>query len=168
MSSPPRITGRRRSAAGPAYTAAAVALGYAAVSLYWALGGRAGLATVGGYPARMARAGGPTVAVVLWTTVAAKVGGALLALALTPRFAGRLPRRPVRVVAGAGSLVLILYGGVLVLAGVLVETGAIRVTGGVDWRALRWHTGLWDLWFLVWGVLLAVAVRRARADPAPG
>ena len=48
----------RRHAWAP-YAAASLALGYAAVSLYWALGGRAGLSTVGGYPARMARQGVP-------------------------------------------------------------------------------------------------------------
>ena len=37
----------------------------------------------------------------------------------------------------------------------------------VDWGALRWHLFLWDLWFLVWGLLLGVAawqyMRRALA-----
>ena len=29
--------------------------------------------------------------------------------------------------------------------------------GSVDRTALRWHAGVWDLWFLVWGILLALA-----------
>jgi hypothetical protein len=148
-----------------AYAAACLALGYAAVSLYWALGGRAGLATVGGYPARMGRDGSAAAAAVIWTTVALKVVGAVLALALVPRFARRLPGRPVRLLAGAAAVVLTLYGGVLVGAGALVETGVIRVSGAVDWRALRWHIGVWDLWFLLWGLLLALAVRGARREP---
>jgi hypothetical protein len=37
--------------------------------------------------------------------------------------------------------------------------------------ALRWHLGLWDPWFLVWGLLLAAATRgyaftRSRAEHA--
>ena len=31
------------------------------------------------------------------------------------------------------------------------------LAGGVDRTALRWHVGVWDLWFLVWGILLALA-----------
>jgi hypothetical protein len=58
-----------------------------------------------------------------------------------------------------------------VTAEALVETGAIKPSGSVDWTALRWHLELWDPWFLVWGLLLAVATRgyaitRSRADPA--
>jgi hypothetical protein len=27
----------------------------------------------------------------------------------------------------------------------------------VDRTALRWHVGVWDLWFLAWGIFLALA-----------
>src|SRR5205807_3276804 len=84
-----------------AYAAACLAAGSTAVSLYWALGGRAGLTTVGGYPARMARRDGAAAAAVIWTTVALKIVAAALALALVPPFARRLPGRPVRLLAGA-------------------------------------------------------------------
>jgi len=51
------------------------------------------------------------------------------------------------------------------------SAGAIKPSGSVDWAALRWHLGLWDPWFLVWGLLLAAATRgyaitRSRAEPA--
>ena len=36
-------------------------------------------------------------------------------------------------------------------------TGVLDPGGPVDRRALRWHVLLWDLWFLLWGVALAVA-----------
>jgi hypothetical protein len=32
----------------------------------------------------------------------------------------------------------------------------------VDRTALRWHVGVWDLWFLVWGILLALAAAGYR------
>jgi len=38
-----------------------------------------------------------------------------------------------------------------------------------DERALRWHVMLWDPWFFVWGLALAVAgmsVRRRLSKPA--
>jgi hypothetical protein len=149
-----------------AYGACAAAVGYAAVSLYWALGGTAGLDTVGGYAETMARSGGPVALLVISVTVLAKLAGGLLALALVRPWGRRLPRRAL-LVAGIGvSAVLILYGGVEVVAEGLAETGVIRPAGSVDWTALRWHLGLWDSWFLVWGLLLAAATRGCRRQPS--
>ena len=54
-------------------------------------------------------------------------------------------------------MVLTAYGGLLVAVGALVLTGLISPAGPVDRTALRWHVLLWDLWFLVWGLLLGVA-----------
>jgi hypothetical protein len=39
-----------------------------------------------------------------------------------------------------------------------VLSGAVHPAGPVDRAALRWHVALWDMWFLVWGLLLAIAV----------
>ncbi len=59
----------------------------------------------------------------------------------------------------------------MVLAAILVETGAVHPAAPIDWRGLRWHLGLWDLWFLIWGVLLGIAVwsfhRAGRCAPNP-
>jgi hypothetical protein len=55
------------------------------------------------------------------------------------------------------SVLLVLYGGLNVLLGAVVLSGLIHPAGSVDRTALRWHVGLWDLWFLVWGILLALA-----------
>ena len=54
------------------------------------------------------------------------------------------------------SALLVVYG-VNVLLRALVLSGVIHPAGSVDRTALRWHVGVWDLWFLVWGILLAVA-----------
>ena len=61
---------------------------------------------------------------------------------------------------------------VRVIIAALVLLGVIHPTGSVDRTALRWHVGVWDLWFLVWGILLALATvgywrrtaTRARRD----
>ncbi len=118
-----------RAPASAAYAACVVAALYAVVSFYWALGGSAGVDTLGGSLEELARDGDP---VVLWLAGAAgvlKVAGAVLALALV---------RP----WGQGALVL---------------AGAVDVSGPVDRTALWWHVAVWDLWFLVWGVLLGLA-----------
>jgi hypothetical protein len=58
--------------------------------------------------------------------------------------------------------VLTAYGGLLVVVGTLVLTGLIRPSGPVDRTVLRWHVLLWDLWFLVWGLVLGVAWQNGR------
>ncbi len=76
-----------------AYDAFVCAGMFAAVSLYWALGGSIGLRGVGGYAARMARSGGATATVAIWATVAVKAAGAILALSLIRRWGEIVPRR---------------------------------------------------------------------------
>ncbi len=143
-----------------------LAWGYAAVSAYWAAGGTAGIDTVGGQIADLARSHSAAASLLAWAATVAKLIGGLLGVAVARR---RPPGRPVLGLAWCAAVVLCGYGGVQVLAGVLVETGLLRVTAPVDHTALRWHLALWDLWFLVWGIALTVAVasatRRRRRRP---
>jgi hypothetical protein len=146
-----------RALAPTAYAACVVAALYAVVSFYWALGGTAGIDTLGGSLEELARDGDP---VVLWLAGAAgllKVAGAVLALALVRPWGRLLPRRLLLVAAWAGSVVLVLYGGLYVVGGALVLAGAVDVSGSLDRTALWWHVLVWDLWFLVWGMLLGLA-----------
>jgi hypothetical protein len=146
-----------RLARWAAYGAAVAAFGYAVVSLYWAAGGTAGLNTVGGVAEKMARSGGAAAVAVIAATVLLKTLGGLLALAMVRPWGQRLPGRGVGIAGLAGSAVLILYGAAEVTGEALAETGAIRPSASADWTALRWHLGLWDPWFLAWGLLLAIA-----------
>lgn len=146
----------------PAHAAVGLAFASAAVSAYWTLGGTLGLDTVGGAIEDLARersAGGLVLGTV---TVALKVLAGLLALGLARWRPGRPGRRPLLGLNGAASAILVLWGGANVVVGALVLAGAIDPSDPVDERALRWHVGLWDLWFLVWGAVLAGAVWRAR------
>ena len=158
----------RRRAVGTtaAYAAAALAFGYAAVSLYWALGGRAMVSTVGGYVQRFAREGGALPVLIALAAAVAKAIGGALALALVRPWGRAVPRRWLLLLGAAASALLVVYGGLAVLAGGLVLAGAIHPAGGVDRMALRWHVGLWDLWFLVWGILLALATASYRRRTA--
>jgi hypothetical protein len=155
-----------------AYAASLAAFAHAMMDLYWALGGDGLLSTVGGYPERLAHQGGVLPELLALSASAAQMMVGLLALALVRPWGQVIPRALLRLgSAGAGAL-LVLYGGALVLTGTLVLTGAIRPSGGVDWTAMRWHTGVWDMWFLVWGILLSVASvgywrRTARAATNP-
>ena len=136
-----------------------LALGYGLVSLYWAAGGRRGLGTLGEPLERLAHSEDATAAIVISIVTVLKLMGAFLALALIRPWGQKIPRRLLLLAGAVAAAVLILYGAVEILGEALVETGTIRPSGHVDWRALRWHLGVWDLWFLAWGVALAVALR---------
>ena len=140
-----------------AYAAAVVAFAYALVSLYWAVGGHGLVSTVGGYVEQFARRGGAVPVLVALAATALKVAGGLLALALVRPWGRVVPRRWLLLGSAGASVLLVAYGGLNVLAGVLVLSGVIHPGGNVDRTALRWHAGVWDLWFLVWGILLALA-----------
>jgi hypothetical protein len=140
-----------------AYAAAIVAFGYALVSLYWAVGGHGLVSTVGGYVEQFDRRGGAAPVLIAVAATVAKVAGGLLALALVRPWGRAVPRRWLLLGCSGASVLLVAYGGLNVLAGALVLSGVIHPAGSVDRNALRWHVGVWDLWFLVWGILLALA-----------
>jgi Protein of unknown function (DUF3995) len=96
------------------------------------------------------------------SATAAQLVGGLLALALVRPWGQAVPRKLLVLCSAGASALLILYGGVFVLSGTLVLTGAVHPSGGVNWTAMRWHTVVWDMWFLVWGMLLALASRGYR------
>jgi hypothetical protein len=87
-----------------------------------------------------------------------------MAVALVHPAGRRLPQRSLWGLAAVASGVLVLYGGVLVVAGALVLTGVINPAGPVDRAALRWHVLVWDCWFLLWGLLLGLTVLSHRRD----
>lgn len=148
-----------------AYAASACAGLFAAVSLYWALGGTAGMRSVGGYAERMARSGDASATVVIWMTVALKAGGAVLALSLVRPWGAVFPRRLRAGIAGAAALVLSLYGGMNMVGEALVELHVVTPSTPVDWTGLAWHLALWDAWFLAWGLLLGAATWRFIRRP---
>jgi hypothetical protein len=153
-----------------AYAAAILAFGYALMSLYWALGGHALISTVGGYAEQFARRGGALPVLAAFAVMLAKVAGGLLALALVCRWGRAVPRGWLLIASIGASLLLVVYGGLNVLLGGLVLAGVIHPGGSVDRGALRWHVGVWDLWFLVWGIVLglaAVSYRRRMPTRVP-
>jgi hypothetical protein len=96
----------------------------------------------------------------------AKIVGGLLALALVRPWGRVVPRWWLLTFSVVASAFLVVYGALYVAGGALVLSGAVHPSGGVDRNALRWHVALWDLWFLVWGLLLAVATAGYRRRTA--
>lgn len=77
----------------------------------------------------------------------------------------RLPQRPLGWAAAAAAAVLTTYGGLLVLVGGLALLGVFGPPPS-DPTARRWHVSVWDLWFLLWGLLLGTAVWHRLHLPA--
>ena len=152
-----------------ALAAAAIAFASAAVTAFWTAGGTLGLDTVGGALEELARERSAGAVALGLAVVAAKVAAGLLALGLTRPGGSATRERLLTGLNGAAAVVLVLWGGANVVVGGLVLAGAITPAAEVDERALRWHVAFWDLWFVVWGVALAVAVAlRRRAGRAGG
>ncbi len=160
----PTARNRDRVAVGAAWVAAALGIASAATSAYWAFGGTALLDTVGGEIERWGRERGPAVAfalagIVLVKLVVAVAAPILVGIGHPPAWmAGRVPR----ILGWIAATVLIGYGGVLTVAGLLVQTGALTAAPDADRTAIAWHAWLWDPWFLVWGIAFAIALRRSR------
>lgn len=145
--------------------AAGLAFASAAVTIYWLLGGTGLLDTVGGYPEELARTRSATAMLAGLLVTAVKCVGGSVALALVHLPDSRVPRRLLLLAGGLGSAVLVVYGGLLVSVGALVLTGVLDPDGPVDRRALAWHVLLWDPWFLLWGLALAVATWTSARVP---
>lgn len=120
------------------------------------------LDTVGGSLERGGRAGDLVVVLALWAAVALKVIAAAVPLLAIYRLVGARWQRLVWGLAWIEAAVLVIYGLVLTIVGLMVQAGVIAASASADHRALAWHTYLWDPWFLVWGLLVTAALLRAR------
>lgn len=150
------MSGRTRTRWG--HLAAAWALLFAAVHVYWALGGEIGLASSAG-ASMAARRPLSFVVFGLWGVAFLLLAGAGLAGALVRcRFAGRLGRI-VRFLGWAAGIFL------------LVRAAAIQALLLTGWYGVRTAVGpaqahasllLWNPWFFLGGVFFALASRDCR------
>jgi Protein of unknown function (DUF3995) len=165
------IRQRRAAARGLrlAQAACVAGLAYAAISVYWAVGGTWLLDTVGGTLDQQAHAGNLGIILAVWAAAVLKIIGAIVPLAaagVRPRQVTTGQRRQMRVLAWLEAAILTIYGLVLTGAGLLVQSGVIGSAASADHRALAWHAYLWDPWFLLWGVLITAALVRSRQPRA--
>ena len=159
-----------RRALRAAQAAFVVGMAYAAVSVYWGLGGTWLLDTVGGTLETAGRSGTAAVSAAVWAAAVLKAVAALIPVWYCRLSAARLRAdrppgrglRLLRILMWLEAAILILYGGVLTVAGLLVQGGVITSGADADQRALAWHAYLWDPWFLGWGLLVLVALMTSR------
>lgn len=163
--SPARTSvGPRRSAAGTRllWAAAAAGLVHAGFSLYWAVGGRWLLDTVGQWAVDLGHDRPAVAGVTLVAIAALKTAAAVIPALAT---AGRIrPPRLWRGLAWPAAVVLTAYGAATTLTANLVLTGTLRSDGGYDHTAMLGHAYLWDPLFLLWGVLLAAGLFATRVS----
>lgn len=161
-------TTRRRAG----YGAAAAAFSFAAVSIYWGLGGLRGPNTLGEDIERLARARDPVILPANRAAAVLKLAGGALALALVQPWGRRLPRQPLVVAARAGAVLLTIYGTVQLAGVLLAHVGVVEPATRVASEVVYWRLLLWEPWFVVWGLLLAAAAWPGatggqRAHPLP-
>jgi len=153
---------------GLAWAVAAAGAVHAAFSLFWALGGRWLLATVGQWAVDLSVERPLASGIVLGLVAVMKFAGAAVPVGVAY---GRVPwPRLWRGVSWVGGVLLVAYGGVNTLAGLAVLAGLIQPEGGYDLQAMRGHAVLWDPLFLFWGGALLLSLwlsrRTLHADSA--
>jgi hypothetical protein len=149
---------------GAAWAAFAVGILYTAISVYWALGGRWLLADVGSnLVAAPTREAGLLIAMV-WAAVFIKFAGAIVPIMAVPTQLAPSVRRIVRGLAWAEAAILTLYGLVWTSVGLLVQIHFVRTPANADHVALAWHAFVWDPWFLVWGILVLIAMNLTKSS----
>jgi hypothetical protein len=148
-----------------AQTAGVVGILFAAVSIYWGLGGMWLLDTVSRSMAEQSRAGGSAVFLAAWVAAVLKMIAVVL-----PLLALQMTRvawvRRARTLAWVQVAVLMTWGVLQTVGSLVLLTGVID--SSTDHRVLAWHAFLWDPWFVVWGLLVAGALRSSRARPTTG
>jgi hypothetical protein len=126
---------------------------FAAINLYWGLGGTFGVETLGEGIAEMAAAQDTELLFINAISVAGKVVLGLLALASLRMWSKQISN-VLRISMWIAGVLLALYGMGNFIQHALMLTGSIpvaRLLGSLD--AVRWHLFLWDPLWLIGGVL---------------
>ncbi|MCQ1999889.1 DUF3995 domain-containing protein [Arthrobacter zhaoxinii] len=160
-----RKAGRRRTPAGLGraclWTACAAGLLHAAFSLYWAVGGRWLLDTVGQWAVQESADAPLQTGLLLGAVALFKAAAALIP---TASAYGRVPWPGLwRAVSWIGAVVLVLYGGANTVVSNAVLAGLIRPDTGYNRMATIGHAWLWDPLFLLWGAALLGYLLLSRA-----
>lgn len=155
-----RVANRMR-ARWAAYAASGWALLFAALSFFWAAGGRTGL-----HPLEQEAASNGSVWIVANDAAGVlKVAAGLMALALVYLWQRGLLHKLLLAFAWIAGVGMCLYGGLGLVSDVLHVTGVINDPATRKW--FFWYLVLWDPWWILGGVFyvaLAWFTRRADAE----
>jgi Protein of unknown function (DUF3995) len=143
------------------YAASGWARLFAALSFFWAAGGRTDL-----HPLELEVAPGDSVWIIinLGAGMLKTVIG-LLALALVQPWGRIFPHKLLQASAWVLGVGMSLYGGLGLVSDVLHLTGVIGDPANGKW--FFWYLILWDPWWVLGGVLYVTAAWFARRVPLP-
>lgn len=141
------------------WAACAWAVGFALISLYWAVGGQVGGETLGVEIDRLADVRDASFVASLWAAFALKAVAAVLALALVQPWGRRLPRRLLVVLGAVTGAGITLYAVANLVQHALMAAGAIGTPDALGPDAVTWHLALWDPFWLLGGLLFLAATR---------
>jgi hypothetical protein len=145
-----------------AWAAAGWMLAFAAMSAYWAAGGRIGVETIGGTIETYADERGTEFVVLLWLIAALKVVAAQVPLALVERWVPAVPRRWLWLATLIMGIGMILYAGANVGARAIMALGLIDTPDSMHSSAARWHLLFWNPWWLLGGILYVAGARTVK------
>jgi len=143
------------------HAAAAWAFLFAALSFYWAAGGRAGTGTLARVVREPVLDREPGFVAIVWATGILKVLAGLLALALCRSWGRRVPDWMLLAAGWGTGALLTLYGGIGLVTAAMVEIG---LSTSSDPGTTRWYLFLWEPIWLVGGVVFIAAAWRYTRD----
>lgn len=136
------------------YAAAVWAFLFAAVNLYWGLGGTLGVNTLGDRIAEQALAGDPELLLVNAVSVVGKIFIGLLGLALVHLWERRLLGELLRVAVWAVGILLAFYGVGCAVQHAMMAAGSIPITSSLgSLSAVQSHLFIWDPVWILGGIL---------------
>lgn len=112
---------------------------YAAISVYWALGGTRLLNTVSGSLGHEKGGARVAVLVAVWAAAALKLAVAVLPLRVGWGFPDSVRVQRWRLLTWLAAFILVAYGSVLTSIELLVQVGVIHASATADRRTLEWH-----------------------------
>ena len=141
------------------YAACLWAVLFAALSFFWAAGGRTGL-----HPLELEAAPGDSVWIVINLGAGIiKVLMGLLALALVQPWGRIVPYKLLKACTWALGVGMFLYGGLGLISDVLHVTGVMSNPENGKW--FFWYLVLWDPWWVLGGVLYIIVAWLTRRIP---
>jgi Protein of unknown function (DUF3995) len=139
--------------------ACAWALAFAVPSLYWGLGGEAGIGSIAAQPEEIA---GVSDDGIVLATAGIKVLAGIAVLALVEGWLRDRAHAALRIAVRVAGVLLILYGAAEVVDHLLMVTGAIDTPPELGSTAAAWHLALWDPYFILGGALFWIASAKSE------
>lgn len=151
----------------PAQLTFAWCLVFAAISVYWLLGGTVGIPTLANAIQEAAAEDDRGFRITTWVTVGLKVLGGLLALATIQPWGRMIPRQLLLTLLMGAGVLLTLYGAAGFVEKALMVAGVIDTPDAMGEGPARWYLAVWEPWWILGGVLFLLTANAMRLPSIP-